>query len=110
MLRFDSLGDVWASSKNQVLTLEFYFLYFAGMKKENCRGLVISKKYLELHHPREYWKLNELLGTDWYIYQYYTIYCLVVWECETSFISLKFDLDKIIDGIGFWLLLAKHWK
>lgn len=79
------------------------------MKKENCKGLVISKKYLEEHYNKQYQKLNELLGTTWYIYQYYTIYYLVVWECETSFISLKLDLDSIIDGIGFGILLAKHW-
>lgn len=90
--------------------MNFYFLYFYDMEQKDCKGLVISKGYLEKHYPQEYWKLNELLGTDWYIYQYYTIYCLVVWECETSFISLRFDLDKIIDGIGFGLLLAKHWK
>ena len=86
----------------------FIFYTFIDMKK--WRGLVISKEWLKEHYPKEYWKLNELLGTDWYIYQYYTIYYLVVWECETSFISLKLDLDSIIDGIWFGILLAKHWK
>ncbi len=90
--------------------MNFYFLYFCNMDEKHCKGLVIAKWYLQEHYPREYWKLNELLGTDWYIYQYYTVYYLVVWECETSFISLKLDLDKIIDGIGFGILLAKHWK
>lgn len=80
------------------------------MKEKKCRGLVISKEWLEEHYPKEYWKLNELLGADWYIYQEYTIYYLVVWECETSFISLKLDLNSIIDGIWFGILLAKHWK
>jgi hypothetical protein len=47
------------------------------MSKEKCKGLVISKGYLEKHYPREYEKLNDLLGYDWYIYQYYTIYYLV---------------------------------
>lgn len=80
------------------------------MQKNNCKGLVIAKEWLKEHYPKEYWKLNELLGADWYIYQHYTIYYLVSWECETSFISLKLDLDNIIDGIWFGLLLAKHWK
>ena len=78
------------------------------MQEKDCKGLVISKKYLEKHYKKQYEKLNELLGTDWYIYQYYTIYYLVVWECETSFISLKMDLDQLIDGIGFGILLSKH--
>ena len=90
--------------------MNFYFLYFYKMDEKHCKCLVISKGYLEKHYPNEYWKLNELLGTDWYIYQEYTIYYLVCWECETSFISLKLDLDSIIDGIWFGILLAKHWK
>ena len=89
--------------------MNFYFLYFYNMKEKNCKGLVISKGYLEKHYPKEYWKLNELLGADWYIYQEYTIYYLVCGECETSFISLKLDLPELIDGICFWLLLSKHW-
>lgn len=94
--------------KNQAFDgLTFIFYTFIDMAK-NCKGLVISKEWLKKHYPREYWKLNRLLGTDWYIYQNYTIYYLVAWECETSFISLKFDLDKIIDWIGFWILLSKH--
>ena len=48
------------------------------MQEKECKGLVISKKYLEEHYKKQYEKLNELLGTDWYIYQYYTIYYLVV--------------------------------
>ena len=90
--------------------MSFYFLYFYNMQEKKCKGLVISKEWLKEHYPKEYWKLNELLGTDWYIYQEYTIYYLVSWECETSFISLKLDLDSIIDGIWFGILLAKHWK
>ena len=78
------------------------------MKK--WRSLVIAKWYLQEHYPREYWKLNELLGTNWYIYQHHTIYYLVSGECETSFISLKLDLNELIDGIGFGILLSKHWK
>ena len=78
------------------------------MQEKDCKGLVISKKYLENHYKKQYVKLNELLGTNWYIYQYYTIYYLVVWECETSFISLKMDLDQLIDGIWFGILLCKH--
>jgi hypothetical protein len=35
---------------------------------------------------------------------------LVVGECETSFISLRLDLPELINGICFWILLAKHWK
>ncbi len=102
------MGVEKQSPKIKALTFNFYFLYFYTMEK--CKGLIISKGYLEEHYKKEYEKLNELLGTDWYIYQYYTIYYLVVWECETSFISLKMELDALIDGIGFWLLLAKHWK
>lgn len=78
------------------------------MQEKECKGLVISKKYLEVHYKKQYEKLNELLGADWYIYQYYTIYYLVVGECETSFISLKMDLNTLIDGIGFGILLSKH--
>ena len=74
------------------------------------KGLIIAKKRLEEHYKRQYTRLNDLLGADWYIYQYYTTYYLVVWECDTSFISLKLDLDSIIDGIEFWFLLSKHGK
>ena len=77
---------------------------------KKCKGLVISKGYLQEHYERQYNRLQELFWADWYIYQYYTTYCLVVWECETSFVSLKLDLDSIIDGIEFWFLLSKHWK
>lgn len=80
------------------------------MSKENCKGLIISKSYLEQHYKKQYLKLNKLLGTEWYIYQYYNIYYLVAWECEMSFISLKLDLDNIVDGIAFWLLVSKHIK
>ena len=90
--------------------MSLLFLYFYTMKEKNCKGLVISKEWLKEHYAKEYWKLNELLGTDWYIYQYYTIYYLVSGECETSFISLKLDLNELIDGIWFGILLAKHWK
>ena len=68
---------------------------------KDCKGLVIAKGYLKKHYPKEYEKLNALFGSDWYIYQYYTIYYLVVDECETSFISLKLDLSNLIDGIYF---------
>ena len=75
---------------------------------KKCKGLVISKAFMQEHYKMQYEKLNELLGTDWYIYQYYTTYYLVVGECETSFISMKMELDVLIDGICFGLLLAKH--
>lgn len=77
---------------------------------KNCKWLVISKGYLEQHYKKQYLKLNKLLGADWYIYQYYTIYYLVAWDCETSFLSLKLDLDNIVDGIAFWLLVSKNIK
>ena len=80
------------------------------MSKEKCKWLVISKGYLEKHYPREFGKLNDLLGYDWYIYQYYTIYYLVCWDCEMSFVSMKLDLNSIVDGISFWLLVSKHTK
>jgi hypothetical protein len=80
------------------------------MKEKDCKGLVISKGYLEKHYKRQYMRLQKLFKANWYIYQYYTIYYLVVWECETSFISLKLDLNTLIDGIEFGLLLSKHWK
>ena len=69
----------------------FYFLYFYNMNKK-CKWLVISKAFMQEHYKMQYEKLNELLGTDWYIYQYYTTYYLVVGECETSFISMKMEL------------------
>lgn len=90
-------------TKSAFSWLLFFILY-------TMQEMIIAKWYLEEHYKKQYEKLNELLGTDWYIYQYYTIYYLVVGECETSFISLKMDLDELINGIGFWLLLAKHWK
>lgn len=80
------------------------------MSKENCKGLIISKSYLEQYYKKQYEKLNDLLGYDWYIYQYYTIYYLVCWDCEMSFISMKLDLDNVVDGIAFGLLLSKHGK
>ena len=78
------------------------------MQEKDCKGLVISKKYLEVHYPKQYERLQELFDADWYIYQYYTIYYLVVGECETSFISLKLDLNTLLDGIEFGILLNKH--
>ena len=69
--------------------------------KKTCKGLVISKAFMQEHYKMQYEKLNRLLGTDWYIYQYYTTYYLVVGECETSFISMKMELDVLIDGICF---------
>lgn len=77
------------------------------MQEKDCKGLVISKKYLEVHYPKQYERLQELFDADWYIYQYYTIYYLVVGECETSFISLKLDLNTLLDGIEFGILLNK---
>lgn len=96
-------GNVTQSSFN---TWTFIFYTFILMER---KGLVIAKGYLKKHYPKEYEKLNGLFGSDWYIYQYYTIYYLVVGECETSFISLKLDLSSLIDGIYFWILVAKHW-
>ena len=78
------------------------------MEEKDCKGLVISKGYLEKHYKKQYDRLQNLLGADWYIYQYYAIYYLVVGECETSFISLKLDLNTLIDGIEFGILLNKH--
>jgi hypothetical protein len=86
--------------KNQAFDgLTFIFYTFIDMKK--CRGLVIAKGYLKEHYQKEYEKLNGLFGSDWYIYQDYTIYYLVVGECETSFISLRLDLPELINGICF---------
>lgn len=90
-----------------MIAILFFILY--KMEKQ-CKWLVISKSWLEKHYKKQFDKLNVLLGRDWYIYQYYTIYYLAVWQCETSFVSLKLDLDSIIDWIEFWLLLGKHWK
>lgn len=86
------------------------FIFYTFINMKNCRGLVIAKGYLKEHYQKEYEKLNGLFDSDWYIYQDYTIYYLVVGECETSFISLKLDLPELIDGICFWILLSKHWK
>lgn len=47
---------------------------------------------------------------DWYLYQYYTTYYLAVWECETSFISMKLDFASIVDWIEFGILASKHVK
>lgn len=103
------MGLALQVSKIKYLMLEFLFFILYKMEKQ-CKWLVISKSWLEKNYKKQFDKLNDLLGRDWYIYQYYTIYYLSVWQCETSFISLKLDLDSIIDWIQFGLLLGKHSK
>lgn len=100
----------WITTCKNKLFDAWIFIFYTFIDMKKCRGLVIAKGYLKEHYPNEYEKLNGLFGSDWYIYQDYTIYYLVVGECETSFISLKLDLPELIDGICFWLLFAKHWK
>lgn len=72
--------------------------------------LVISKSRIEKHFKKSFDKLKDLYGDGWYLYQYYTTYYLSVWNCETSFISMKLDFDTIVDWIQFGVLTGKHTK
>ena len=47
---------------------------------------------------------------DWFLYQWYTTYYLAVWDCETGFVSMKWDFASLVDGIEFGLLAGKHTK
>lgn len=77
---------------------------------KTCRWLVISKWWLEKFYGKTVKKLDNLFGGNWYIYQYYDEYYLVVGECEKRIESLKFDLKSLVDWTEFWLLVSKHVK
>lgn len=72
--------------------------------------LVISKSRIEKHFKKQFDQLKTMFWDNWYLYQYYTIYYLAVWECETGFVSMKLDFASIVDGIEFGLLCGKHTK
>lgn len=91
--------------KSAVWLLLFFILY--KMKKP---WLVISKSRIEKNYKKQFDQLKTMFWDDWYLYQYYTIYYLAVWECETGFVSMKLDFASIVDWIEFGLLVSKHSK
>ena len=91
--------------KSAVWLLLFFILY--KMKKP---WLIISKDWIKEHYKKQFNQLKKMFWDDWYLYQYYTIYYLAVWECETGFVSMKLDFASIVDWIQFGILASKHVK
>ena len=91
--------------KSAVWLLLFFILY--KMKKP---WLIISKDWIKEHYKKQFNQLKKMFWDDWYLYQYYTIYYLAVWECETGFVSMKLDFASIVDWIEFGILAIKHVK
>lgn len=94
-----------SSQKSAVWLLLSFILY--KMKKP---WLIISKDWIRKHYEKQFNQLKTMFWDDWYLYQYYTTYYLAVWECETSFISMKLDFASIVDWIEFGILASKHVK
>ena len=73
------------------------------------KGLKIAKKRIEEKYFLEYQKLQETFGDKWEIYEYQSeklhTYILYIYWKEVPFISLKFDLLPLVQGIRFWLSL-----
>jgi NADH:ubiquinone oxidoreductase subunit 5 (subunit L)/multisubunit Na+/H+ antiporter MnhA subunit len=99
------LGTCKSPQKSAVWLLLFFILY--KMKKP---WLIISKDWIKEHYEKQFNQLKKMFGDDWYLYQYYTIYYLAVWECETGFVSMKLDFASIVDWIEFGILASKHVK
>ena len=76
------------------------------LKKE----YIIDKWFIENHYKRQFDQLKTMFWDDWYLWKYRTIYYLVVWKCEMSFVSMKWDFAWIVDWIEFGLLCGKHTK
>lgn len=100
-------GLISSDLKNQLLAVELLFFILYKMKKP---WLIISKDWIKKHYEKQFNQLKTMFWDDWYLYQYYTIYYLAVWECETGFVSMKLDFASIVDWIEFGILASKHVK
>lgn len=104
------LGTCKSPQKSAVWLLLFFILYKMNWKKAKHDGLIISKWFIESHYEKQFKQLKKMFGDNWFLYQYYTTYYLVVWECEMWFISMKWDFAWIVDWIEFGILCGKHSK
>lgn len=74
------------------------------------KDYIIDKWFISNHYQKQFEQLNKMFGGNWYLKKVWTIYCLIVWECEMSFVSMKWDFAWIVDWIEFGLLCGKHSK
>lgn len=106
------LGTCKSLQKSAVWLLLFFILYkmkkLEWLQNDLKKEYIIDKWFIENHHKRQFDQLKTMFWDDWYLKKDGTEYCLIVWNCEMSFISMKWDFAWIVDWIEFGLLCGKH--